>query len=146
MLLLDLAVPRDVAADVADLPGVSLYTVDDLHDVIDETMARRSVAATAARWIVEEEWQDFCAWLRSQNTLPVLSCWRKHAEEVRTAEVERAMRRLNDLSPEQRYTIEALSRSLVNKLLHIPTLRTKEAAEAGDGQRYAEMLRELWSF
>jgi glutamyl-tRNA reductase len=63
---------------------------------------------------------------------------------MRIAEVERAMRRLDSLSPQQQYVIEAFSRSLVNKLLHGPTLRTKHAAAAGDGQRYADILRDLW--
>jgi glutamyl-tRNA reductase len=75
-----------------------------------------------------------------------LSSWRRHAEAVRDAELKRAMRRLESLSPEQQYVVEALSRSLVNKLLHGPTLRAKHAASMGDGQRYADMLRDLWGF
>jgi glutamyl-tRNA reductase len=144
MLLIDLAVPRDIDSDVADIPGAHLCTVDDLQGVISATLSRRNGSLAAARQIVEQEWDEFYAWLRSQNTLPVLSSWRQHAEEVRDAEVQRAMRRLNDLSPEQQYVVEALSRSIVNKLLHDPTLRTKQAAACGDGQRYADMIRDLW--
>jgi glutamyl-tRNA reductase len=109
-------------------------------------MARRCAELEAAEQIVEEELDDFECWLRSLQTLPVLSSWRQQAEELRDAEVQRALRRLSELSPEQQYVVEALSRSLVNKLLHGPTLRTKHAAALGDGRRYANMLRELWGF
>lgn len=146
MLLIDLAVPRDIDSDVGDIPGVHLYTVDDLRDVVSDTMSRRSAAVLAAQQIVDEEVADFTAWLRSQDTLPVLSSWRQQAERVRHAEVERALRRLGSLSPEEQYIVEALSRSLVNKLLHSPTLRTKQAASLGEGERYAGMLRDLWGF
>ncbi len=145
MLLIDLAVPRDIDPDITNLPGAHLYTVDDLQAVVSSTLERRSGAISEARQIVQEEWEDFVAWLQIQDTLPVLSSWRQQAEQVRDAEVKRAMRRLTDLSPKEQYVIEALSRSIVNKLLHGPTLRTKHAAAGGDGQRYAEMLQELWS-
>jgi glutamyl-tRNA reductase len=146
MLLIDLAVPRDIDEDVTEVPGVHLYSVDALRDVVSSTMARRHAELEAAEQIVEEELSDFECWLRSLQTLPVLSSWRQQAEEVRDAEVQRALRRLSELSPEQQYVVEALSRSLVNKLLHGPTLRTKHAAALGDGNRYANMLRELWGF
>lgn len=146
MLLIDLAVPRDIDADVADIPGVHLYTVDDLRNVVSDTLSRRSAAVTAANQIVSEEVEEFNAWLRSQDALPVLSSWRQQAEQMRHEEVERALRRLATLSPEQQYVVEALSRSLVNKLLHSPTLRTKHAASLGEGQRYTGMIRDLWGF
>jgi glutamyl-tRNA reductase len=145
LLLIDLAVPRDIMADVADLPAVSLYTVDDLRSVIDTTMMRRGQAVAEARLIVAEEYDDFMAWMRIQETMPVLSSWRQQAEAMRDAELKRALRRMSELSPEDQHVLEAFSRSLVNKLLHSPTLRTRHAAAAGDGQRYADMLRDLWS-
>jgi glutamyl-tRNA reductase len=146
ILLIDLAVPRDIDPEVADIPGARLFTVDDLREVISDTMARRSESLAVAREIVAQEHEEFRCWLRSQNALPILSSWRRHAEEVRSAELQRAMRRLSELSPEQQYVVEAFSRSLVNKLLHWPTIRTRNAAATGDGQRYADMLRDLWGF
>jgi glutamyl-tRNA reductase len=146
MLLIDLAVPRDIDTDVTEIEGVHLFTVDDLQQVVDSTLAQRNGHVVAAYQIVEDEAHDYNAWLRSQKTLPVLSSWRRYAESVRDAEVKRAMRRLESLTPEEQYVVEALSRSLVNKLLHNPTLRAKHAAAEGDGQRYADMLRDLWGF
>lgn len=144
MLLIDLAVPRDIDQDVAEVPGAHLCTIDDLKEVVSTTMDRRSGIIYDAQQIVDEEVEDFCAWLRSQNTLPILSSWRQQAEDLRSAELKRAMRRLESLSPEEQYVVEAFSRSLVNKLLHNPTLRTRHAAAAGNGQRYAQMIRDLW--
>lgn len=144
LLLIDLAVPRDIHPETAQVPGVSLVTVDDLHEVVQSTMHRRTAEVEHARMIVGEEIDNFVHWLDSQQIMPLLSVWRQHAETMRDAEVQRALRHMGDLSPAQLATLEALSRSLVNKLLHNPTVRTRHAAEAGDGERYAEMLRDLW--
>lgn len=144
MLLIDLAVPRDIDADIAEIPGIHLYTVDDLHNVINHTMERRSAAGEIAKQIVLEEVHAFKEWLTSREALPALSCLRQQAEQLRHAELKRAMRNLGDLSPEEWYAVEALSRSLVNKLLHSPTMRMKHAATNGEGQRYAAMLCDLF--
>ncbi len=146
MLLIDLAVPRDIAPEVTQVPGAHLFTVDDLHEVVNQTLVQRSAAINAAREIVNEEVDAFKAWMRSYDALPVLSSWRMEAERMRDEELKRTLRRLSSsLSPEDEYVLEAFSRSLVNKILHHPTLRTKSAAAKGDGQRYAAMLRDLWN-
>ncbi len=146
MLLIDIAVPRDIEPAVGDLPGIHLCTVDDLHEVINTTLASRNTAVGAARAIVAEELATFDKWLHLQQAMPVLAEWRQQAEELRNTELERALKQLGDLSPEQQHVVEALSRSLVNKLLHNPTLHTRTAAADGEGQRCTAMLRELWSF
>jgi len=83
--------------------------------------------------------------VREQETLPALTSLRQQAEELRQQEVQRAMRRLGDLSSDQQQAIEILTQSLVNKLLHNPTLRLKHAAAAGEGSRYVEMMRDLFA-
>jgi glutamyl-tRNA reductase len=143
MMLIDLAVPRDIETDVTEVPGAHLFVVDDLHEVVNKTLERRSVAIAAAKDIVKQEVDAFKAWIRSYDALPILTTWRMQADRMRDAEVKRAIRNLR-LSPEEEDVLEAFSRSLVNKLLHDPTMRTKEAASLGDGQRYAAMLRDLW--
>jgi glutamyl-tRNA reductase len=145
MLLIDLAVPRDVHADVAKLPGVHLCTVDDLHEVVRATMHHRLDAAQSAEKIVAEELQAFHTWTRTQQAIPALALLRQQAEALREQELERTLRRIKELSPEQRSAVEAFSRSLVNKLLHSPTLRLRDAAATGDGQRYAAMLSDLFN-
>lgn len=145
MLLIDLAVPRDIHPEVATVPGAYVYTVDDLQDVVRATLGQRAQAAQRAEEIVQEEVRAFRSWVRTQEALPALTMLREHAEALRNAELERALRRLADLSPEQRTVIEALTRSIVNKLLHMPTRRLRDAAAEGDGLRYAAMVRDLFN-
>ncbi len=145
MLLIDLAVPRDIAADVAQLPGVHLFTVDDLREVVNHTLELRSAVIEIAQKIVDEQVKEFIDWLHTQEALPVLTMLRQRAEAVREMELSRALRRLHDLSPEQRAVIEGLSRSIVNKLLHPPTRCLREAAVHGQGKRYATILAELFN-
>lgn len=144
MMLIDLAVPRDIEPDVVEVPGAHLYTVDDLHEVVNQTLEQRRTAISAAQQIVNQEVEAFSRWLRSYDALPILTSWRMQAERMRHDELQRAKRQLN-LSPEEEYIFEAFSRSLVNKILHDPTLRTKDAAAQGDGQKYAAMIRDLWN-
>ncbi len=145
LLLIDLAVPRDIEGDVTEVPGAHLFTVDDLHEVVNNTLEQRRTAIAAAQQIVAQEVEAFKAWVRSYDALPTLSSWRMRADRLREEELQRTLRRLNSLSPEEQYIVEAFSRSLVNKILHDPTLRTKHAATKGEGQRYAAMLRDLWN-
>jgi len=145
MLLIDLAVPRDIHPEVATLPGVHLCTVDDLQEVVRATLGHRAESAERAEQITIDEVHAFEAWLRTQEAVPCLTMLREHAESLRNAELERALRRLVDISPEQRTVIEGMTRSLVNKLLHTPTRRLRDAAAQGDGQRYAAMVSELFN-
>jgi glutamyl-tRNA reductase len=145
MLLIDLAVPRDISADVALLDGVHVCTVDDLHEVVRHTLDHRAEVAEVAEAIARAEVEAFIGWMRGQETVPTLTSLRDYAESLRSSELDRALRRLSSLSPEQRTVVEALSRSIVNKLLHSPTRRLRDAAAQGDGQRYAAMLTELFN-
>lgn len=145
LLLIDLAVPRDIEASVVELSGVRLATVDDLQGLVNATLLQRQSELEPARAIVQEELDAFERWLREQETLPALTSLRQQAEELRQQEVQRAMRRLGDLSSDQQQAIEILTQSLVNKLLHNPTLRLKHAAAAGEGSRYVEMMRDLFA-
>ena len=145
MLLIDLAVPRDIHADVALLQGVHLCTVDDLHEVVQHTLEQRHAVAEVAERIATEEVEHFLAWLRTQDAIPTLTSLRQYAETLRNGELERAMRRLNSLSPEQKSVVEALSRSIVNKLLHPPTRRLRDAAAQGEGMRYAAIVSDLFN-
>ncbi|WP_129674754.1 glutamyl-tRNA reductase [Candidatus Chloroploca sp. Khr17] len=145
MLLIDLAVPRDIAGDVASVPGVHLCTVDDLQEVVRATLGHRAGAVSTAEAIATAEVAAFQAWCQTQDAVPALTRLRERAETVRNAELDRALRRLRDLSPEQRTVVEGLTRSLVNKLLHPPTRCLRDAAAHGDGQRYAAMVTELFN-
>jgi glutamyl-tRNA reductase len=142
LLLIDLAVPRDLDPEIASLPYAFLYDVDDL----DEAVGTGSIEGAAARAeaIVAEEAERFRAWQASRGVVPAIASLRARAEEIRLRELERAGRRLADLSPEERRAVEAVTVQIVNKLLHDPTVRLKEAAAGADGATYADAVRHLF--
>jgi glutamyl-tRNA reductase len=142
LLLIDLAVPRDLDPEIGTLPYAFLYDVDDL----DEAVGTGTVEGAAARAeaIVAEEAERFRAWQASRGVVPAIASLRARAEEIRLGELQRAGRRLADLSPEERRAVEAMTVQIVNKLLHDPTVRLKEAAAGADGAAYADAVRHLF--
>ena len=143
LLLIDLAVPRDVDPEIGTLPYAFLYDVDDL----DEAVGTGTAAGVAARAeaIVAEEAERFREWQASRGVVPAIAALRARAEQIRAQELARAGRRLERLSPEDRRAVEALTMQLVNKLLHDPTVRLKEAAAVADGAAYADAIRHLFA-
>ena len=145
LLLIDLALPRDVDPIVSALPGVHLYNLDNLQAEVSEGLRLRSQEITHARAIIAEEGLAFAAWLRSLSVVGTISDLRQRAEMLRQQELERAMRRLAPtLSEHEAAIVQELSTRLVNKLLHFPTVRLKDAAVSGQGHVYAEALRYLF--
>jgi len=144
LCILDLGVPRDVEPAVAQLENVFLYDVDDLQAVAAQAAAGRRRDIPAAEHIVSEEVERFWAWYGGLAVVPVLKEFRDRMDRVRAAELERALRRLSHLSPEDRGEIEHFSQALLNKFLHPPTIALKEAAQAGRGYGLLEALKRLF--
>jgi len=144
LILIDLAVPRDVDDEVSALPGVHLYNVDDLQSVAADNMRRRSAEIEAVRAIIEAEAAEFLRWLGARAVVPTLTGLRAHAERIRQDEVAKALRRIGPLGERERSIVEALSLGIVNKLLHQPTVRLKQQSENGSGVEFASALRELF--
>jgi glutamyl-tRNA reductase len=142
LLLIDLAVPRDLDPEIATLPYAFLYDVDDLDEAVGTGSAEG--AAARAEAIVAEEAERFRAWQASRGVVPAIASLRARAEEIRVRELDRAGRRLAELSPEERRAVEAVTVQIVNKLLHDPTVRLKEAAAGADGAAYADAVRHLF--
>jgi glutamyl-tRNA reductase len=132
LFLIDIAVPRDIAADAGRVAGVFLYDIDDLQKVATANLRERKKESAAAETIVEQEVREFLEWRRSLEVVPLLVELRKRADEIRRAEIEKARHRLGPLTPEQEQALEAATTAIVNKLLHAPTVRLKELA--GHGQ------------
>ncbi|HBY98270.1 MAG TPA: glutamyl-tRNA reductase, partial [Chloroflexi bacterium] len=145
LLLIDLAVPRDIDPLVASLPGVRLYDIDSLQTVAERNLALRNGERSAAEAIVEEELAAFGAWVRTQSVVPTISQLHQTAERIRQAEVDKALRRLGPLGDREREIIDAMTRGIINKLLHEPTVRLKETAGDTDGLRYQRALSELFA-
>jgi glutamyl-tRNA reductase len=144
LFLIDLAVPRDLDPAINELDGCYLYDIDDLEAVVAESLgARRREAATAER-IVAEEAEQFRTWQASLDVVPAIASLRARAEEIRQGELAKAEARLGDLSDAERRAVESVTAQIVNKLLHLPTIRMKDAAAAADGVVYADAVRHLF--
>lgn len=145
LCILDLAVPRDVEPAVAHLENVFLYDVDDLQTVAAQATARRRDEIPAAERIVEEEADLFWTWYGGLGVVPAIKEFRGRMERLRAVELERALRHLGHLAPEDRARVEQLSQALLNKFLHQPTVTLKQAAEAGHGYGLLDALRRLFA-
>ena len=140
LFFIDIAVPRDVDPAVHELDGCYLYDVDDLEAVVAETLAGRNHAAAKAEELVAEEAERFRGWQASLEVVPAITSLRGRAEEIRVAELAK----LGRLSDDERRTVEAVTAQIINKLLHLPTVRMKEAAAADEGAAYAHAVRHLF--
>jgi glutamyl-tRNA reductase len=145
LLLVDIAVPRDIDPAAGSLPGVRLINVDDLGCLVQANIERRRDDSGKALAIVEDELRQFMAWFRALAVAPVIINLREQAESMRQREVARALRRLNGLSADQIDIIEQLSQRIVNQLLHEPTVQLKQHAGCEGGQAYAQTLCELFA-
>ncbi len=144
LCILDLAVPRDVEPAVGQLENVFLYDIDDLQAVAAHAAAERHQEVPAAERIVSDEVERFWAWYGGLAVVPVLKEFRGRLDDVRAAELERALKRLPHLSPEDRAQVEQFSHALLNKFLHPPTIALKQAAQAGRGYGLLESLKKLF--
>jgi glutamyl-tRNA reductase len=144
LLLVDLAVPRDIDPAVHELDGAFLYDIDDLEAVVAESLTGRRREAARAEAIVAEEAERFRAWHASLDVVPAIASLRARAEEIRAGELARVEGRLSHLPESERKAIEALTAQIVSKLLHLPTIRMKEAAVTADGVLYADAVRHLF--
>jgi glutamyl-tRNA reductase len=144
LFLIDLAVPRDLDPSIHELPGCYVYDIDDLEAVVAESLAGRRIEAARAEELVAQEADRFRAWHASLQVVPAIASLRARAEEIRTRELSRLDARFTGLSDHERKAVESLTTQIVNKLLHLPTVRMKEAAAAADGGAYADVVRDLF--
>lgn len=131
LLIVDLALPRDVDPAVGELKEIFLYDMDDLRQIVDDNRHQRESEVPAAETIVEAAVGEFWGWYASLDVVPVLRAMRERADRLRAAEVDKALRKLAHLPEEDRAVVEALAQQLTNKLLHEPTVRLKEGAGNG---------------
>ena len=131
--MVDIAVPRDIEPEVEELEDVYLYTVDDLHEVIEDNRRARQKAADVAQQIIDQEAED---WSREQRSLAVVDtirAFRDSVEKIRDEEVDKALAAL-ERGQDSQSVISALARSLTNKLMHKPTTRLMQAGEEGSDE------------
>jgi glutamyl-tRNA reductase len=144
MLFVDLAVPRDVDPSLASIDGCFVYDIDDLEAVVSASLQGRRAEAVEAERIVAAEAERFRAWQASLSVVPAIASLRARAEEIRSAELARIEARLERLPESERAVVDTVTAQIVNKLLHLPTVRMKEAAVTPDGLLYADVVRHLF--
>lgn len=142
ILAIDIAVPRDLEAGIAELDDVYLYTIDDLDKIIEEGKSTRESAAVDARRILDDETQRYLNIERSKEVAPVITALRDHGDAIRHEVLQQARRRLAK-GADQDEVLEFVSSSLLKKILHQPSVRLREAGEQSD-QAFIEAVRELF--
>ena len=129
LFLFDLAMPRDIDPGVGKIEAVSLYNMDDLSAIAEENLEERKKAAEDAERVVDEEVRRFIAWWGSLDVVPVIRSLRQQAEDIRERELVKALSLMNALSPEDSKVVEALTRAIVNRLLHAPTETLRQGVD-----------------
>ncbi|MBK5231104.1 MAG: glutamyl-tRNA reductase [Thermoleophilia bacterium] len=145
LLMIDMAVPRDIDPAVATIDGVTYFDMDDLERTIDRNLGVRRVEAAKAESVITEEHERFDQWLASLDVLPTISAMRQRAEGIADQVVAENRDKFESLSAADHERVDAMVRSLVSRVLHEPTMRLKRASGAGDAYTYIQALRELFA-
>lgn len=144
LLIVDVAMPRDIDPSVSELPGVELLDLDDVRAFVEAGLAERRREVDRVRAIIDEERERFLESVTAREVAPTITALRERAEALRVAELERQRGRLEGLDPKQREAVEAVTRGVLAKLLHDPTVHLKDAAGTPKGERLSDALRELF--
>jgi glutamyl-tRNA reductase len=144
LLVVDIAVPRDVDPAAGEIDGLTLLDMDDLREFAEVGIRERQREVTAVQVIVDAELDRYVDESTARSVAPLVASLRARGDLVRSGELQRLSARLGDLDDRQRDAVEALAAGIVGKLLHEPTVRMKDAAGTARGERLAEALRDLF--
>lgn len=144
LLILDVAMPRDVDAEVGNLPSVELCDLDAIGAFVSEGLASRAGEVDQANQIIADEMVRHLSEVGKQSVTPLITTFRSHVEDLRSQEMARQSTKLADLTPDQQAAVDEATRAVLNKVLHEPTVRLKDSANSLRGERLAAALRELF--
>jgi len=144
MFLIDIAVPRDIEPEVNQLENVYLYDIDDMRSVVDANIHEREREAELALEIISSEVGKFSEWVESLDAVPTIVKLRNHAEDIRKEELRKTFRKLSHLSEEDRNILDQMTSSMINKIIHKPTVSLKQKTKSSEGQTYLKAIRELF--
>ena len=144
LFLFDLAVPRNIEPHAATIDNVSLFNIDDLSLIAEKNLEERKEAAADAEEIVEEETVRFVEWWDSLEAVPLIKALRQKAERIRQRELTQAIRRMPDLSSKDTELLDAMTRSIINGVLHDPTISLKNGADEAHLQTVRDLFN-LWN-
>lgn len=144
LVFMDIAVPRDVDTAVGHIPGVCLFDMDTLSEQLETALAQRKAEVPHVEDILAEELTYFMEYLATLDVVPLIIKLRQQADAIRQAELEKAIRRIPNLPPDTQEHIDALTKSIVNKILHNPTIRLREESNGPNAVDYADIARGLF--
>jgi len=144
IFFIDIADPRDIDPKVGDLENVYLYNIDDLQKVADENIRDREKEAGKAEAIIEEEMGKFVQWYRSLDITPTIVALREKFEEIRKKELDKTLSLHPDLSEKEKKSLEALTSSIINKILHEPVTLLKRSNGESTADLYLDSLQTLF--
>lgn len=144
LFFIDIAVPRDIDPGVREIPGVVLYNIDDLQQVVLDGMEERRKAALVAEKVVGDAVEEFLRWLSTLSVIPTIRALKQKGNEIVNEELQRCFNRLGETDPRVTNIIRSMAHSIVNKLLHSPTVRLKEYACGSEGHLYSKVLENLF--
>lgn len=144
LLLIDIAVPRDIHPDVGEIKGVKLFDIDDLQGVVDAHKKARTLAALQGEEILQEEMERFMKWHNSLYAVPTIIALKEKGEKIRDEMLQNALRKLGPLGPKEEKVIKTMANSIISNLLHSPIANLKEAANTSQGHIYTEILQKLF--
>jgi glutamyl-tRNA reductase len=145
MFFIDIAVPRDIDPKINDLDGIFVYDIDDLQQVVSSHLGDRKREADRAEALVADEVERFESRLQTLNVVPTIVSLQEHLETVRQAEIDRLRGRLGELTPEQEMAVEALTKGIINKIMHTPITTLKSAARDHEATTVVELIRKLFN-
>ena len=144
IFFIDIAVPRDIEPDVNDLENIYLYDIDDLHVVVSANMKEREKEADNAMHFISQEVTKFNNWVGTLDAVPTIIEIRKKAENIRMQEIEKTLKKISYLSEDDKKLLRQMSCSMVNKILHKPTIKLKQKTQSEDGHVYLKAIRHLF--
>jgi glutamyl-tRNA reductase len=149
MFFIDIAVPRDVSPDMAKLDGIFTYDIDDLQQAVTSHVADRRKEAERAEAIIASEVEKFEARFEARastlDVVPTIVSLQDHLEMIRQAEIDRVRGRMGQLTPEQEMAVEALTRGIINKVMHTPITTLKSAAKGSEATTIVDLVRRLFN-
>ncbi|MGA8430798.1 MAG: glutamyl-tRNA reductase [Candidatus Sulfotelmatobacter sp.] len=145
MFFIDIAVPRDVSPEMAKLDGIFAYDIDDLQQAVSSHVADRRHEAELAEAIIAAEVERFAARAHTLDVVPTIVSLQDHLETIRQAEIDRVRTRLGPMTPEQEMAVEALTRGIINKVMHTPVTTLKTAAKEAEATTLVEVVRRLFN-
>ena len=144
LVIIDIAVPRDVSPDVGNIEGVNLFDIDKLNHGVGKALVSREEEIPKVEKIIDQEYLAFREYFSALKIAPLITCMRQQADAIRQQELEKALRQLDGIDPKQQERIKALTHAIVQKILHEPTARLRQEANGPNGEKYAVAVSELF--